>query len=71
MQIQEVMAGLDVGELVFAGHAKQDVIFGAPSVAEYFVTGHARHTVAIVAFVVVEYVPAVQLVHAMLPVVVL
>ena len=71
MQIQEVMAGLDVGALVFVGHCKQNVIFDAPSVAEYVVTGHARHTVAIVAFVVVEYVPAVQLVHAMLPVVVL
>jgi hypothetical protein len=33
--------------------------------------GHARHAVAFVAFVIVEYVPAAQSVHAALPIVVL
>jgi hypothetical protein len=57
-----------MGELEFAGHAKQDVKFGAPSVAEYVVTGHVRQVVAAIA---IEYVPAAQLVHATLPVTVL
>jgi hypothetical protein len=33
--------------------------------------GHARHAVAFVAFVIVEYVPAKQSVHAVLPITVL
>jgi hypothetical protein len=71
LQMQDVTAGLEMGELAFAGHAKQDVKFGAPRVAEYVVTGHATQAVATVAPVAFEYVPAAQLVHAVLPVTVL
>ena len=67
LQIQELTAGLEMGELEFAGHAKHVVRFDAPSVAEYVATGHATQTVATVAPVVIEYVPCVQLVHATLP----
>ena len=71
LQIQEVMAGLEMGEVVSAGHAKQFVKFDAPSVAEYVATGHARQVAATVALTVIEYVPAAQLVHRTLPVEVL
>jgi hypothetical protein len=71
LQMQDVTAGLEMGALEFAGHAKQVVRFHAPSVVEYVVTGHARQVVAIVAAAVVEYVPAEQLVQATLPVAVL
>jgi len=71
LQVQEVTAGLEMGELVFAGHDKQVVRFDAPTVVEYFPTGHAKQVVAIVAAVVFKYVPAAQLVHATLPVAVL
>jgi len=38
---------------------------------ELELAGHARHAVALVAFVIVEYVPAAQSVHAALPIAVL
>jgi hypothetical protein len=69
LQVQEVTAGLEIGEFIFTGQSKQNVRFDAPSVVEYFPTGHAKQVVAIVAPVVVKYVPAAQLVHATLPVV--
>ncbi len=71
LQVQEVTAGLEMGELVFSGQFKQVIRLDAVSVVEYFATGHAKQVVATVAAVVVEYFPAAQSVHATLPVVVL
>ena len=71
LQIQAVTTVLEIGDVVFAGHARQVVILIAPSAAEYVATGHVKQVVTTVAAVVIEYVPAAQLVHAALPVAVL
>ena len=42
LQMQDVTAVLEMGELVFAGHDKQVVRFGALTVAEYVETGHGK-----------------------------
>ncbi len=71
LQVQEVIAGLEMGELEFVEQFKQVIRFDAPIVAEYVVIGHAKQTVAIVAPTTVEYVPAAQVVQATEPVVAL
>ncbi len=42
LQMQDVTAVLEMGELVFVGHDKQVVRFGALTVAEYVETGHGK-----------------------------
>ena len=71
LQMQDVTAVLEMGELVFAAHAKQVVRFEAASVAEYVLTGHATQVVDTVAAIAIEYVPAAQLVHTAVPVAIL